>query len=247
MMDNLARDRTLDITDTRRSTMTITGQHLLDNGYDPAFVAGILANVMGEGNFGQFEGAGTENQLNTQQSYLRYFVDNHSYRNGFSNRHIYTDSNTPATYNSLQEIYDMVVSSGQSNIFGLGAIQRTNRSRFLPLLVAYGEKVGGMDRRIRTRVQVIAAENELLIRELRGEETGGAGTGSHVGGGGVPWGSNLLNVWRTQNPNDLNAEAGARAAGSLICRSFIRPLDPSGDVARERGNSAVTIFNIMRQ
>jgi hypothetical protein len=145
-------------------------------------------------------------------------------------------------YNTLQEIFDMANNSGQTNIFGLGAIQRTNRGRFLPLIKRYGDKAGGMNRKITTRAQVIEVENELLLRELKGEDTG---YGVHTGGGGVTWGSNLLNVWRTQNPGNLNSEAVARAAGSLICRSFVRPGDPNGDVARARGNNAASIFRIM--
>lgn len=231
MMENLANDTTLTIPAARRSTMTITGQHMLDNGYDPAFVAGMLANIEGEGNFGQFEGAGN-------QSYLQYFINNHDYANRFSWRHIYTDSDSAAVYESLQQIYDMANNSGQTNIFGLGAIQRTNRPRFLSLIEIYGEKSGGMNRRITTRNQVIEAENELLIRELSGQ-------GNHTGGGGVPWGSNLLDVWRTRNYGNLNSEHGAGDAGSLISNSFVRPFDPVGAIASERANIATNIFRIM--
>jgi hypothetical protein len=231
-MDNLARDTTLNISATRRSTMTITGEHLIDNGYDPAFVAGMLANIEGEGNFGQFEGAGS-------QSYLQYFINNHNYSTRFSWKHIYTESNTPATYNTLQEIYDMANNSGQTNIFGLGAIQRTNKSRFLSLITTYGAKAGGMSRKIITRVQVIAAENELLIKELSGE---GQHTGPHPVNG--RWGFDLLNYWRGENSQNLGSEAAAKSAGEIITRLFVRPGNTAA-AAQQRGNQAVEIFRIM--
>ena len=102
-----------------------------------------------------------------------------------------------------------------------------------------------MDKKIVTRQQAIDAENELLVKELRGEATNGPGTGSHVGGGGVPWGSNLLTVWQAQNPNNIHTNKGAKHAGSLISRAFVRPLDPNGTIATARGNLASNIFRVM--
>jgi hypothetical protein len=240
MMENVFRNVTLGESDIRRSTMVITGQYLLDNNYYPAFVAGMLANIEGEGNFGEFEGAGN-------QVYMQYFINNYNYNDRFSRRHIYTDSNSPAIYNTLQEIYDMAVSSDQINMFGLGAIQRTNRLRLLPLIQTYGKIAGGMDRQITSRLQVIEAENDLLIKELRGEETGGQGTGSHVGGGDVPWGSNLLNVWKTRNQFHLASETAARNAGFMISQAFIRPRDPNDIIAHESAKNAESIYRVMIQ
>ena len=50
MMDNIARDRTLPASDARREAMVIMGDVLLNAGFEPAFVAGMLANIMSEGN-----------------------------------------------------------------------------------------------------------------------------------------------------------------------------------------------------
>jgi len=56
----------------RRFTMTTIGQRLLNAGYESEFVAGMLANIMHEGGFGQFEGsnsaAGIDSDVRAQNA-----------------------------------------------------------------------------------------------------------------------------------------------------------------------------------
>ena len=221
----------------RLEAMVIMGQILLNEGYEPPFVAGMLANIMREGSFGQFEGA-TNNPTDIQW-YIRYFVNNHDYFSRFSNQAIY---NVNAT---LSEIYNMATNSPDDNIFGIGIIQNTNRDRILPLLRLYKEIANGNNSI--TREQVIQAESYNLIRELR--------SGEHTGGGGLGWGwpggtnnPYLPSIWRERNSNNLHSAEAARSAAELITNSFIRPSTYDNLGIRRsvtRGNDAVIIYNIM--
>ena len=234
MMENLARDTTLRVpSDERRHSMVVMGQTLLNEGYEPAFVAGMLANIMREGSFGQFESSNYVTNPSAMPQYLRYFVDNHDYGNRFSNR-VITDIDA-----SLIEIYNMVLNApghGDSdNIFGLGVFQWTNRPRILPLLRNYRAVAG--DRGI-TLAQVEEAEIKQMISELA--------SGQHVGGwGGVPWGADLRSVWRSRN-NDIDTVAAAGDAGYIITRLYTRPREQAMR-ASQRRTDAIDIFHVMTQ
>jgi len=209
------------------------GQVLLDEGYEPAFVAGMLANIMREGSFGQFENSNYISNPSAMPAYLRYFVDNHDYGSRFSNR-IITDVDA-----SLLEIYNMVANApghgNSDNIFGLGVFQWTNRPRNLPLIRAYRTVAG--DDRI-TLEQVIEAEIRHMITELN--------DGIHVGGwGGVSFNSNadLQAIWRTRN-NQTDTDSAAGDAGYIITRLYTRPLDHAVK-ALQRRTDAIDIFRVM--
>jgi len=240
MMDNLARATNLIPQNLRRDTMVIIGQNMLNNGYEAAFVAGMLANVMGEGNFGQFEIAGST--ISSNQAYLNYVVDNHNYRTRFSGRHIHDLS--AGTLQDLRNIVSNRINThgNNANLFGLGALQWTNGTRILHLIDNYIREAGGSNRTI-TREQVIRAENLTLLQQISGE---GGHTGPPPGGTGFnSWGFDLYAYWRSVNSNNLNSEAATRNAGSSITQRFVRPHDPNGNVARARGDNAVEIFREM--
>ncbi|MCL1885084.1 MAG: phage tail tip lysozyme [Defluviitaleaceae bacterium] len=232
MMGNIAHDTTLDVSAGRRHSMTIMGQVLLNEGYEPAFVAGMLANIMREGSFGEFERSGTDAQIADWQGYMRYFVDNHDYRNRFSGRLI---SDVDAT---LLEVYNMITNAPQTgmnanNIFGIGIVQWTNRPRIIPLMQTYRSVAG--DGRI-SAGQVVEAETLFMVNELA--------SGQHVGGwGGVAWGSDLREVWRERN-GDVDNETAAGDAGYIITRLYTRP-GHAADRAAQRRTDAINIFRIM--
>jgi len=239
MMENLANDTTLAVSAGRRGSMVIVGQFMLNNGYEPSFVAGMLGNIRREGDFGLFEIAGNDAFIASDQPYLRYFVDNHNYRTRFSNRLIY---NVDVT---LRELHDITSnrpthegSANRVNIFGLGISQWTNEPRFFSLLQLYKE-ISGSDGRI-TREHTIQAETALLLRELTGE-------GNHTGPYGAPnWGFNLPNVWRARNTANLHSEAAAMDAAYLLTRSFFRPAGVTAAAAQRR-EDAMEVFRIMMQ
>jgi len=220
MMENLANDTTLIVSSNRRNAMTIMGQALLDEGYEPAFVAGMLANIMSEGSFGLFENSNYSNIAN-RPAYFQYFIDNHNYAERLSNRVIYDVDITP------NELYEITSNSpNQTNIFGLGVAQWTHVSRFFPLVRLYIETSGGGSRRI-TRAEVIEAETRMMIWEL------GIG-GSH---------HRVYRDWQSANSN-INSEEAAFNAAHILCLRYLIPLQAQVK-AIQRGNDARVIFRIM--
>ena len=246
MMSNVARDITLPVeSEERRFAMVTLGQALLDKGYEPAFVAGMMANIMREGSFGQFENSNYQTNPQHMPGYLRYFVDNHNYTERFSNK-IITDVDA-----TLQEIYDMASNSpghdsspNQANIFGIGIIQWTHRTRNLPLIRAYMVAAG--NGRL-TREQMISVEIARMVSEIgdRGMR-GHIGTGERIPGRlHIPWYTDLPDFWR-QNNNDIDSEEAARSAGYMITRAYARPRD-AANKAFIRGDDAVLIYRVMLQ
>ena len=222
MMENIARDTTLEVQDVaRRISMVTMGQALLNEGHEPAFVAGMLANIMREGSFGQFENSNYATNPAAMPQYLRYFVDNHNYTERFSNRYIYDLDITP------NELYEITSNSPNTeNIFGLGVVQWTHVSRFFPLLQLYIEATGGGARRI-TRAEVIESEMLMMIRELREG-------GSH---------NFIYRDWHLANSN-VNSEDAAFNAAHILCLRYLIPRDVQTK-AIQRGNDARAIFRIM--
>lgn len=231
MMNNLASDTTLAVeSPARRTAMVTMGRELLNRGYEPTFVAGMLANIMREGSFGQFEFANS--QVSANQDYLQHFVANHSYFSRFSGRQIHHIDVT------LQELRDIVATAtgaaNRVNIFGLGIVQWTSRDRFFSLLDFYTQVSGGNGRI--TQDQVTRAEILQMAHELES----GQGTG-----GILAYRSHLPTAWRARNA-DLTSEAAAGDAGYLITRAYTRP---AGQATRapQRRNDAIDILRIMRR
>ena len=238
MIHNLANDTGLALSRLRRDTMVAIGRDLLNNNFQPAFVAGVLANVMGEGDFGQFEIAG--NPLSGQQSYLSYVVNNHQYRERFSGQHIY-NINVPLT-EIRNIIANRINTQGTNvNLFGLGALQWTNGTRVLHLVDNYIAIAGSGSI---TREQVIQSENLTLRQQLSGQ-------GGHNGAGVAPyngwgwgWHSNLHDRWISRHNSNLNTVSSAIDASRIITIFFVRP-GGTLNAANIRSIEAENIFRVM--
>ena len=220
---------------TRRNTMATIAGDLLNNGHDPAFVAGMLGNVQGEGDFGQFEN--TTNPPGASQSYMRYMIENHDYMNRFNQRHIYSPTVGATLEELLTIINGRIAATGNNNVnmFGLGALQWTNGSRIRHLVENYIAIAGS--NRI-TRAQVIQAELLTLREQL-------AGRGNHTGPSPY-WGADLTATWRSNNANRLGTEVAARDAAALLTFNFLRPANEETQAVL-RGNNAVELLRIMMQ
>jgi len=211
--------------------MVAIGQGMLDRGFEPAFVAGMLGNVMAEGSIGEFERA-------SNHAYLQYVLNNHDYANRFAGRYVY---NMGAT---LQELYDIISnrmsSAGNNvNLFGLGTMQFTNGPRIVHIVENYMLISGGGGSI--TREQAAEAEIITLIQQLEGH---GMHTGPHPIHGG--WGFDLYALWRNRNAVNYNSDAAARDAAGLIVHHFLRP-DAAETAATIRGNNASDILRVMTQ
>lgn len=66
--------------------MAIIGTLLLNNKYEPSFVAGVLGNILHEGSIGKFESSNYVFNPNAKPSYLKYMDSIYSYRNKYSGK-----------------------------------------------------------------------------------------------------------------------------------------------------------------
>jgi len=244
MMDRL-KNSNITTNAERLDSMNIMGRVLFENGYEPAFVAGVLSNILGEGSFGQFEFAGN-------QPYLQYFINNHDYRARFAGRQIFNVNITPQQLHTITFNSPMLIPGGNpnnyddrlpnfTNIFGLGLIQWTNRPRFFRLLEFYNEQTDGGNRRI-TRPEVVTAETRMLLWDF---DTGEEVTRIVMRDGSVvPIYADIPNAWRVRNGNQIDSEAAARDAAIIITRALVRPPNTVA-TADTRAEDAARIYRIM--
>jgi hypothetical protein len=217
----------------RREDMVTVGRVMHAQGYELSFIAGMLANIMNEGSFGQFE------FVDSRRPYFEYFVNNHNYATRFSGQLIHNieDLTTNELYNIVTNSPNYTSPSG--NIFGLGILQWTNAPRHVPLLEQYQSASGGG--RITDAQAVVEAETNHLLSEIRSGDHNSNGTWRGVT---VATGRNLYTAWRNAHSENLNSETAARNAGYVITHGLIRPAD-TASAAAARANDAALIYDIL--
>ncbi|MFQ9411740.1 MAG: hypothetical protein ACLR1T_12765 [Evtepia gabavorous] len=95
----------------KKDTLAAMAQVLLDDGFAPAFVAGLLGNIIEEGDCGRFESSAYLSNPDAEPDYLVYMDENYDYRDKYSYRLIYEGI-------SLQEVYAMVLELGPAGANG---------------------------------------------------------------------------------------------------------------------------------
>ena len=104
---------------SKKDTLRIIGNLLFNEGYEPAFVAGVLGNVYNEAVIGKFESSNYSSHPELKPDYLKYMDDNYSYRKKYSGK-IITEVN-------LQEVGELLEKLKRENWkkgkFGLGCVQ----------------------------------------------------------------------------------------------------------------------------
>ena len=94
-----------DSTLSQKDTLAAMAEVLLDDGFAPAFVAGILGNIMVEGDCGRFESSAYISNPDAEPDYLVYLDENYDYREKYSYKLISEGI-------SLQEVYNMILELG---------------------------------------------------------------------------------------------------------------------------------------
>ena len=203
----------------KKDTLVAMGTVLLDSGYEAAFVAGILGNIVAEGSVGKFESSNYVSNPSAEPQYLKYMDQNYSYRTKYSGKCV-TDV-------SLSELSSLMTTLANLNWeqgkFGLGCIQWTG-SRTKTLVDLYVQYAGGNDKI--TLTQATKAEAKMIGNELAGAY------------------QKIHTKWKTKHSGSLNSETAAYDAGSDICISYEVPADKENK-AKTRGNTAINIYNIM--
>lgn len=228
---------------------------LLGNGFEPAFAAGVAANVYAEGTYGLFE---SSRYISNYQKRPRYFcyLDGGNYYTQVDGRYkltavylsqeecdAYTGeaearlrfgeenfylNNYSARYvqnvdlDALEALMETLEAGKWQGKFGLGIVQWTGaRTR---ILVKFYRKHAGEGGGI-TAAQVVAAENEMILYDLKGSYAG------------------VYTGWKRAN-DALDTEEAARNAGAAVCLKYEIPANKETK-AIARGNKAAEIYRAM--
>ena len=146
------------LSEDKQFTIYSISSVLLDEGYEPEFVAGVLGNIMAENSVGYFENSNYKTNPYEEPNYLKLMDKKYNYQNLFSNRSI-CEVGLEKTIVLIGKI------DGVNEQFGLGCVQWTG-SRTKTLVEYYQAECG--DDMILSRDECATAEGKLLIDELAG-------------------------------------------------------------------------------
>lgn len=213
-----------DSTLSKKDTLVAMAEVLLDDGFAPAFVAGILGNIMVEGDCGRFESSAYISNPDAQPDYLRYLDENYDYREKYSYKLIYEGI-------SVKEVYAMILelgpggANGRGSCFGLGCLQWTSYERIKRLVENYLSVNGNSDSI--TLAQVQEAEGMTVSYELNNTYR------------------SVYTTWQSENA-DQNTTEAVFAAGVIVCVRYGVPVGyNTEDVQNTRGALAEAVYNVM--
>lgn len=201
--------------------MAIIGQLLFDNGYETAFVAGVLGNINHEASIGLFESSAYISHPEDEPKYLKYMDQYYSYRTKYSGKLI-----TEVSLDELNTLLNKLKNDKwEKGKFGLGCVQWTGE-RTLNLFKIYRSENNNKDSI--SFNQATNAEGKLIINEFSNDY------------------KYIYNNWKKENENKINSENAAYNAASKICLDYERPSDMENK-AKTRGNTAKKIYKIMTE
>ena len=209
---------------SKKDTLVAMAEVLLDDGFAPAFVAGILGNIMVEGDCGRFESSAYISNPDAEPDYLVYMDENYDYREKYSYKLIYEGI-------SLQEVYNMILelgpegANGRGSCFGLGCLQWTSYERIKRLVENYLDVNGNADSI--TLAQVQEAEGMTVSYELNNTYR------------------SVYTTWQSENA-DQNTTEAAFDAGVIVCVRYGVPVGyNTEEVQNTRGALAEAVYNVM--
>ena len=208
---------------TAKDTLAVMAQVLLDNGFAPAFVAGVLGNIMAEGSCGIFEYSSYSNP-DSKPAYLVYMEENYDYLNTYSGKYIYNGFSLSTVYNMILEL-GPTGANGYGSCFGLGCLQWTDYTRIKRLVENYMAVAGSSD--TITLAQVQQAEGLTVCYELNNSY------------------KSVYTTWQAENPVQDTLSA-AYAAGVKVCTSYGIPAGYNTEaVQSQRGGNASQVYAVM--
>lgn len=213
-----------DSTLSKKDTLVAMAEVLLDDGFAPAFVAGILGNILVEGDCGRFESSAYTSNPDAKPDYLVYLDENYDYREKYSYKLIYEGI-------SVKEVYAMILelgpggANGRGSCFGLGCLQWTSYERIKRLVENYLSVNGNSDSI--TLAQVQEAEGMTVSYELNNTYR------------------SVYTTWQSENA-DQNTTEAAFAAGVIVCVRYGVPVGyNTEEVQNTRGALAEAVYNVM--
>ena len=201
----------------KRTAIATMAEFLLNDGYSPAFVAGVLGNLYHEGSFGLFESSAYSSG---EPAYLVYMDENYNYRTKYSYKRIY---NSGMSLSAVKTMLDELYAAGWPGKFGLGSLQWTG-GRTRTLVNFYIAEAGSSD--TITSAQTETAEMRMIKYELEKSY------------------SSIYTKWKTNYSSRYYSLDAAFNAGFNFCTKFEKPSNYHSK-AHTRGKTALTMFNIM--
>jgi len=252
MLANLSASRCLG---EKRNAVISAMKALVDAGFEPAFVAGVGANICAEGSYGVFESSEYARNVRRRPRYFCY-LDGGEYYSGTDGRAptaVYLpeedleayegEAEARPCYGELDYYRDSYsgkfvweVSLGELEAFLEALAEGEWEGKFglgiaqwtgahTQKLVTLYRKRAGEADTV-TPAQAVAAENEMLVGDFKGGY------------------SALYDAWREANAGQLNTAEAARSAAEMVCTGYEVPVNKSSKAA-QRGNKAAEMYRIM--
>ena len=254
MIANLRADTSLQLGGKKEAIIGVI-RLLIDSGFEPAYAAGLGANMYSEGTYGLLESSryisnylkrpryfayldGGEYYKKVDDEYvltavylspeeyetyegeaekrLRYGEENY-YRERYSGKYVYN-----LDLNELDRFLRDLAEGGWEGKFGIGIVQWTG-GRTLRLMEMYKKHADGVSI---TREQVVAAENEMVLEDLKGDY------------------KKVYSAWKSENAGALDTPGAANAAGAILCLKYEIPASKETK-AVTRGQRAEAIYRVM--
>ena len=196
-------------------------------GYEPAFVAGILANIQAEGDVGLFESSNYSSDI---PYYLLYMNINYNYKNSYSGKKIYNLDVNKNNFTELDNLLEALTNKNWEDNdkkigFGLGCLQ-WSFDRTYDLVQKYKEAKTATE--TITKTETIEGEKMMIQYEFSDKYP------------------NIKKCWENECGEYLNTPLSAYRAGYDLCKWYIKPSD-TNTKAIVRGHLAESIYAVMMQ
>lgn len=207
--------------DSKAQAMAIIGEIFFKKGYETSFIAGILANLYHEGNFGYFESSCYKSNPSAKPQYFKIMEKlGYGYDEKYSGKYV-----KDVSLLELKKFVDKLEKDKwEKGKFGLGCFQWTGE-RTGTLLKYYLKENNEKDKI--SEEQVISAEGKFVLEELENQQY-----------------KKIYNNFKTEFQNNFNSEDAAYEAGYNICCQYEIP-NETEKRGKERGNTAKKVYRIM--
>jgi len=190
--------------------------------YNLKFIAGVIANLINEGNTGKFENSNYKTNPEKEPDYLVYMDKYFNYRNEYSNKSITKIGIKNATDLAKKAIETgkSITHEGQYNgMFGLGIAQWTG-DRTVSLMGYYNDYKNNDDEKDKPSFEkCVEIETDYFMYEIEEGDF-----------------KNVYKTWKDGGQTSYNA-------GKIFCKEFEKPNDEERE--KSRGNEAIRIYSIM--
>lgn len=223
MLSNLDKDKSLKLTADQKTAILVTGEKLLNKGYKPKFVAGVLGNIMNEGLPGQFEQSNYKTNPEKKPAYLKNMDKDFDYTKNYSGKNI-GEVGIKETV-QLQENASKKKHRDNGKVvtdkFGIGMCQFTG-DRAGDVLRAYQKFYDKTGENHPSKEQCLEIEVDFMLKEIKGKKY-----------------KNIYEDWKKENKT-------AYSAGYSFCIKYETPADKVSK-GKERGNNAEKIYKVMKE